>query len=145
MRLLKAILLSTVILTILVFPVEKNALSQPIAKVVVVGQGFVVPSTGIAILSSNGNDGTEYTVRVFDPEARRALLEKNVSGNFRGRVLLGHSGPYYFSVRMMMPVTLAVRVIDRHPSVKLLNLRYGLGGLSALLLAFVLLMEGRRR
>ncbi|NJE02444.1 hypothetical protein [Thermococcus sp. JdF3] len=145
MRLLKAVLLSIVIMTILVFPIEKNALTQPISEVVLVGQGMVVPSAGMAVLSASADEGTGYTVRVFDPESGRAILERNVTGSFRGRAMLEHSGPYYFSVGSMTPVTLAVRVINRHPSVTVLNIRYGLGGVSALLLAAVLLMEGRRR
>ncbi|ASJ08015.1 hypothetical protein A3L11_01735 [Thermococcus siculi] len=145
MRLLKAILLSMVILTLLVFPIEKNALSQPISEVVLVGQGIMVPSSGIAMLSSNADEGTQYTVRVFDPEEGRAILERNVTGSFRGRVKLAHSGPYYFSVQTMTPVTMAVRVISRYPSVTTLNIRYGVGGISALLLSVILLLEGRRR
>ncbi|KUH31915.1 hypothetical protein APY94_11380 [Thermococcus celericrescens] len=145
MRLLKAVLLSVVILTLLVFPIEKNALTQPISEVVLMGQGIVVPSSGMAVLSSSADEGTDYTVRVFDPESSRAILERNVTGSFRGRVFLEHSGPYYLSVGSMTPVTLAVRVINRYPSVTVLNIRYGLGGVSALLLAAVLLVEGRRR
>ena len=145
MRLLKAILLSTILITILVFPIEKNALTQPISEVVLVGQGMIVPSSGVALLSSNAEDGTEYTVRVFDPEIGEAILERNATGSFRGRVMLKHSGPYYFSIRTMTPVTMAVRIINRYPSVTVLNIRYGLGGVSALLLAAILLMEGRRK
>ena len=145
MRLLKAILLSTIIMTILVFPIEKNALTQPISEVVLVGQGIIVPSSGVAMLSSNADDETEYAVRVFDPERGGAILERNATSSFRGRVMLKHSGPYYFSVQTMTPVTMAVRIINRYPSVAILNIRYGLGGVSALLLAAVLLVEGRRR
>ena len=145
MRLLKAVLLSVVIMTLLVFPIEKNVLTQPISEVILVEQGIIVPSSGMAILSSSADDGTGYTVRVFDPESGRTLLERNVTGSFRGRVMLEHSGPYYFSVRTMTPVTIAVRVINRYPSVAVLNIRYGLGAMSAFLLAVILLMEGRRK
>ncbi|NJE60733.1 hypothetical protein [Thermococcus sp. 21S7] len=145
MRLLKAVLLSIVLMTILVFPIEKNAMTQPISEVVIVGQGIVVPSSGMAVLSSSADEGTEYTVRIFDPERGRAVLERNVTGSFRGRVFLKHSGPYYLSVGSMTPVTLAVRVINRYPSVTVLNIRYCLGGVSALLLAVILLVEGRKR
>lgn len=145
MRLLKAILLSVIILTVLVFPIEKNALSKPVSTVVLMEQGMILPSTGTATLSANAGEGTNYTVGLFDPERRRALLEKNVSGNFRWRLRLDHSGPYQFSVRTMTPVTLAVRVVGRHPSVRVLNLRYGTGGVSALLLALILLVEARRK
>ncbi|HIP89783.1 MAG TPA: hypothetical protein EYH24_07785 [Thermococcus paralvinellae] len=145
MRLLKAVLLSVVIMTLLVFPIEKNVLTQPISEVILVEQGIIVPSSGIAMLSSSADDGTGYTVRVFDPESGRTLLERNVTGSFRGRVMLEHSGPYYFSVRTMTPVTIAVRVINRYPSVAVLNIRYGLGAMSAFLLAVILLMEGRRK
>jgi len=145
MRLLKAVLLSVVIMTLLVFPIEKNVLTQPISEVILVEQGIIVPSSGMAILSSSADDGTGYTVRVFDPESGRTILERNVTGSFRGRVMLEHSGPYYFSVRTMTPVTIAVRVINRYPSVAVLNIRYGLGAMSAFLLAVILLMEGRRK
>lgn len=145
MRLLKAVLLSVVIMTLLVFPIEKNVLTQPISEVILVEQGIIVPSSGIAMLSSSADDGTGYTVRVFDPESGRTILERNVTGSFRGRVMLEHSGPYYFSVRTMTPVTIAVRVINRYPSVAVLNIRYGLGTMSAFLLAVILLMEGRRK
>ena len=145
MRLLKAVLLSVVIMTLLVFPIEKNVLTQPISEVILVEQGIIVPSSGMAILSSSADDGTGYTVRVFDPESGRTILERNVTGSFRGRVMLEHSGPYYFSVRTMTPVTIAVRVINRYPSVAVLNIRYGLGAMSAFLLAAILLMEGRRK
>ncbi len=145
MRLLKAVLLSVVILTLLVFPIEKNALTRPISEVVLLGQGIVVPSAGMAVLSASADEGTSYTVRVFDPENSNAILERNVTGSFRGRVMLEHSGPYYFSVQTMTPVTMALRVINRHPSVAVLNIRYGVGGISALLLSVILLLEGRRR
>ncbi len=145
MRLLKAILLSMVIMTVLVFPIEKNALTQPISEVVLMGQGIIVPSSGTVMLSTSADEGTEYAVRVFDSETGRAVLERNVTGSFRGRVMLKHSGPYYFSVQTMTPVTMAVRVINRYPSVTVLNIRYGLGGVSALLLAAILLVEGRKK
>jgi len=145
MRLLKAVLLSVVIMTLLVFPIEKNMLIQPISEVILVEQGIIVPSSGMAILSSSADDGTGYTVRVFDPESGRTILERNVTGSFRGRIVLEHSGPYYFSIRTMTPVTIAVRVINRYPSVAVLNIRYGLGTMSAFLLAVILLREGRRK
>ncbi|ASJ13332.1 hypothetical protein [Thermococcus thioreducens] len=145
MRLLKAVLLSVVIMTLLVFPIEKNVLTQPISEVVLVGQGIIVPSSGMVMLSSSADEGTEYDVKVFDPESGRAVLERNVSGSFRGRVMLEHSGPYYFSVQTMTPVTMAVRIINRYPSVTVLNIRYGLGGVSALLLAAILLVEGIKK
>ena len=62
MRLLKAVLLSVVIMTLLVFPIEKNVLTQPISEVILVEQGIIVPSSGMAILSSSADDGTGYTV-----------------------------------------------------------------------------------
>ncbi|ANF22548.1 hypothetical protein [Thermococcus piezophilus] len=145
MRLLKAVLLSVVIMTLLVFPIEKNMLIQPISEVILMEQGIIVPSSGMAILSSSADDGTGYTVRVFDPESGRTILERNVTGSFRGRIVLEHSGPYYFSIRTMTPVTIAVRVINRYPSVAVLNIRYGLGTMSAFLLAVILLREGRRK
>jgi len=145
MRLLKAVLLSVVIMTLLVFPIEKNMLIQPISEVILVEQGIIVPSSGMAILSSSADDGTGYTVRVFDPESGRTILERNVTGSFKGRIVLEHSGPYYFSIRTMTPVTIAVRVINRYPSVAVLNIRYGLGTMSAFLLAVILLREGRRK
>ena len=145
MRLLKAVLLSVVIMTLLVFPIEKNMLIQPISEVILVEQGIIVPSSGMAMLSSSADDGTGYTVRVFDPESGRTILERNVTGSFRGRIMLEHSGPYYFSIRTMTPVTIAVRVINRYPSVAVLNIRYGLGTMSAFLLAVILLREGRRK
>lgn len=128
MRFLKAVLLSVVILTLLVFPIEKKALSQPISEVVLVGQGIMLPSSGIAMLSSNADEETQYTVRVFDPEEEGAILERNVTGSFRGRVKLAHSEPYYFSVQTVAPVTMVVRVINEYPSVTTLNIRYGVGG-----------------
>lgn len=145
MRLLKAVLLSVVIMTLLVFPIEKNVLIQPISEVILVEQGIIVPSSGMAMLSSSADDGTGYTVRIFDPESGRTILERNVTGSFRGRIMLEHSGPYYFSIRTMTPVTIAVRVINRYPSVAVLNIRYGLGTMSAFLLAVILLREGRRK
>lgn len=145
MRLLKAVLLSVVIMTLLVFPIEKNMLIQPISEVILVEQGIIVPSSGMAMLSSSADDGTGYTVRIFDPESGRTILERNVTGSFRGRIVLEHSGPYYFSIRTMTPVTIAVRVINRYPSVAVLNIRYGLGTMSAFLLAVILLREGRRK
>lgn len=145
MRLLKAVLLSVVIMTLLVFPIEKNMLIQPISEVILMEQGIIVPSSGMAILSSSADDGTGYTVRVFDPESGRTILERNVTGSFRDRIVLEHSGPYYFSIRTMTPVTIAVRIINRYPSVAVLNIRYGLGTMSAFLLAVILLREGRRK
>ncbi|EHR79528.1 hypothetical protein OCC_09029 [Thermococcus litoralis DSM 5473] len=143
MRLLKAILISVLIITVFSLAAQERILQKPYSQVILTGRGFVVPSARVILLNTNPTDG-EYMVSIFDPETNKTIFSKRTGKPINEEILLSHSGPYYVLVDSELPVVCALKGMTSYPSKEILNIEYSMGGVSAFLLAFLMFQEGRK-
>lgn len=143
MRLLKAFLLSILLFTLISFPLQEKALEEQSAGVVSQVRGFVLPSAGILRVTTNG--GGNYSVALYDPETGHYLINETTTRQINGYIKIEHSGYYIAEVRSYYrPVMLAYRMTSKYPSRRILEIKYIIGGTSALLLALLLVREVRK-
>ncbi|MCD6558743.1 MAG: hypothetical protein J7K57_02535 [Palaeococcus sp.] len=131
MRLLKILLLSMLLMTSLSLLVQNRLLEGNTSKVVFTTECFVSPSAQALQVITNPKTSE---VMIFDPEKGSALMEGKIP----------HSGPYCVVINSDGPVTAAIKVNGRYVSGEVLNIEYGVGGVSAFLLALLILWEGRK-
>jgi len=142
-RLLKAILISILIITVFSLAIQEKILQKPYSQVILTGRGFVVPSARVILLNTNPKGG-EYMIAIFDPEANKTIFLRRTDRPINKEVTLPHSGPYYVLIDSELPVVCALKGVASYPSKEILNIEYGMGGVSALLLAGIILLERKR-
>ncbi|WP_099209962.1 hypothetical protein [Thermococcus henrietii] len=145
MRLARAFLLAIFLFTLLSFPLQERALKTPTSGVAGREHGFILPSAGILRVTTNAGKGTNYSVALYDPEEGRFLLNEHPNGQLNGYLRIRHAGFYFVWVKSeVAPVILAYRMTSKYSSRGILEIKYFVGGTSAILLAVLLLKGGRR-
>ena len=143
MRLLKVIVISILIITVFSLATQEKILQKPYSQVILTGRGFVVPSARVILLNTNPKGG-EYMIAIFNPEANKTIFSRRTDRPISKEVTLPHSGSYYILIDSEFPVVCAIKGVASYPSKEILNIEYGMGGISAFLLAFLMLREGRK-
>ncbi|NJE61533.1 hypothetical protein [Thermococcus sp. 21S7] len=145
MRLIKAFLLALLLFTLLSFPLQEKALRTSTSGIVSQERGFVLPSAGVLRVTTNAGKGANYSVSFYDPEDNRFLINETPKGQLNGYLKIEHAGYYFAQVTSYYaPVTLAYRMTSKYPSKRILEIKYFIGGTSAILLALLLFREVRR-
>ena len=145
MRLVKAFLFALLVFTLISFPLQERELKKPTSGLVTQETGFLLPSAGILRVTTNAGKGTNYSVVLYDLEKGVPLLNESPNGQLNGYIKIEHSGYYFGQVTSYYaPVILAYRMTSKYPSKRILEIKYFIGGTSAILLALLLFREGRR-
>jgi len=145
MRLVRAFLLAVLLFTLLSFSLQERALKTPTSGVASGERGFILPSAGILRVTTNAGEGANYSVALYDPEEGKFLLKEHPKGQLNGYLRVEHAGFYFVWVKSeVAPVILAYRMTSKYPSREVLQIKYLVGGTSAVLLAVLLLKGGGR-